>query len=122
MKFLLDSNILIYHFNNEKLATDFITKNIKQCAISQITYIEVLSFSFTEEEEKQVKSFLEKFMIIDINSTVAKQSVENRKLKKIKMADNIIASTAQVNDLILVTRNVDDFKALDIEIMNIFTT
>ena len=100
MKYLLDSNIIIYHFNNEKLATYFILKNIKECAISQITYIEVLSFNFTDDEEKQVKSFLEEFRIIDVNSTVSKQSVKNRKIKKIKMPDNIIVSTAQVNGVL----------------------
>jgi len=36
------------------------------------------------------------------------------------LADNVIASTAMVNNLTLVTRNIKDFKALDIPILNPF--
>lgn len=44
--------------------------------------------------------------------------IKNRKDKKIKLADNIIASTAQVYDLILVTRNIDDFRGLKLNTYN----
>ncbi len=40
--------------------------------------------------------------------------------KKIKIADNLIGSTAKCNDLTLVTRNEKDFKNIDIEIKNLF--
>ena len=120
MKYLLDSNIIIYHLNGENLATEFLLKNKNQCAISQITYIEVLSFPFTSEQESDVKAFLENFKIIDVNRETAIQATKNRKIKKIKVPDNIIASTAQVNDLILVTRNITDFNYLDIKLLNIF--
>lgn len=122
MKYLLDSNTIIYHLNGEELATLFISDNKSQCAISLVTYIEVLSFSFTEEQEKDIKTLLEGFKIIDVHKAVAIQAIENRKLKKIKVPDNIIAATAQVNNLILVTRNVTDFNSLAIEVLNIFET
>lgn len=80
----------------------------------------MLSFSFTPEQESDVKEFLENFKIIDITREIAIQATKNRKLKKIKVPDNIIASTAQVNDLILVTRNTTDFNSLDIKLLNIF--
>jgi predicted nucleic acid-binding protein len=120
MKYLVDSNIFIYHLNGEARATKFLINNINECALSWITYIEVLSFSFTIEQKKNVKAFLEKFIIMDITGNIAKQAVENRNNKKIKIADNIIASTAQVNDLVLVTRNVSDFRSIDISILEIF--
>ncbi|MBD3842263.1 MAG: hypothetical protein IE909_10330 [Campylobacterales bacterium] len=40
--------------------------------------------------------------------------------KKIKIPDNIVASTAMVHDLILVTRNVKDFVTLDVDVLNPF--
>ena len=120
MKYLVDSNIIIYHFNNESLATEFLLNNVNQCAISQITYIEVLSFPF--EYEQDVRNLLESFKIIDVNREIAVQATINRKIKKIKVPDNIIASTAQVNNLILVTRNSSDFNALDVQILDIFVT
>jgi predicted nucleic acid-binding protein len=120
MKYLVDSNIIIYHFNNENIATTFLLDNKGECAISQITYIEVLSFCFTPEQDDDVKKFLEGFKIIDVNREIAIQAVQNRKIKKIKLPDNIIASTAQVNSLVLVTRNVDDFKSLRVQLLNVF--
>lgn len=121
MKYLLDSNIIIYHLNGEKIATDFIENNIESCAISQISYVEVLSFDFENEETRsEVKDFLECLEIIDTNKFIAIQCLHNRKNRKIKIPDNFIASTAQTNNLILVTRNVDDFKNIDVELMNIF--
>lgn len=120
MKYLIDSNIIIYHLNGDDLATDFLTLNKNQCAISQITYIEVLSFDFTPEQEQDVKEFLEGFKIIDLNKAIAIQATVNRKLKRIKIPDNIIAATAQMNDLILVTRNIDDFNSLSVQLLNPF--
>jgi len=120
VKYLVDSNIVIYHFNGEELATAFLLKHYQECAISQITYIESLSFSFSEEHEASAKAFLDGLWIIDVNSEIAGQAIRNRKIKKVKIADNIIAATAQVNGLVLVTRNVDDFKPLDVEVFNFF--
>ena len=119
MKYLIDSNIIIYHLNGNEEATNFITKNVEKSTISRITYIEVMSFNFTAEEEERVKDQLMDYDIIDTSQKIALQAIANRKEKKIKVPDNIIASTAQVNDLTLVTRNVNDFNNLDIKILNI---
>jgi len=119
-KYLIDSNIIIYHLNADSIATNFLKDNVGNLYISRLTFIEVLSFDFTDDEKEQVIELLRKFEIIDTSEEIALKCVENRKLKKIKIADNIIASTAQVNDLILVTRNTKDFNNLDIKILNIF--
>ena len=119
MKYLLDSNIIIYHLNGDESATEFILSNLNDCAISQITYIEVLSFDFEENDFFDVKELLEYFNVIDISKGIAVQCLKNRKIKKIKIPDNLIASTAQVNDLVLVTANTDDFKRIDVKTLNI---
>ncbi len=38
MKYLLDTNILIYYLNGDSVAIEFVDKNIDKCAISIITY------------------------------------------------------------------------------------
>lgn len=119
-KYLIDSNIIIYHLNGEKIAIDFLEKNFEISAISRLTFLEVLSFDFSLEEEKYILKMLNSFEIIDTDERIALQSIKNRKSKKIKLVDNIIASTAQKNSLILVTRNIKDFKNIDIDILNIF--
>ncbi len=121
MKYLVDSNIFIYHLNGENQASEFLINNKDECALSWITYIEILSFDFTPEQEDAVRAFLEDFQILDFNGIIAKQAVKNRKNKKIKIAYNIIASTAQINNLILVTRNVSDFKTIEVPLYDIFS-
>jgi predicted nucleic acid-binding protein len=79
-----------------------------------------LSFDFTEKEKKDVTNLLNSFNIIDTSKDIAFKALENREKKKIKLADNIIAATAQVNNLILVTRNIKDFNNLNIQLLNIF--
>ena len=95
--YLIDSNIFIYHLNKEKIATEFLLENRNFCAISRMTYIEVLSFNFNDEAEKSIKEYLEQFEIIDTNKDIASQSIRNRKIKKIKLPDNIIASTYSIS-------------------------
>ena len=71
-------------------------------------------------EKKLIEEYLDKFEIINTNKKIALQSIENRKIKKIKLPDNIIVATAQINDLTLVTRNTKDFNFLDIKVLNPF--
>jgi len=121
--YLIDSNIIIYHLSNDHIVKEFLFENIDYCAISVVTYIEVLSFDFQGAQDKNIaKALLDSFGIINTNIDIASQSIKNRKIKKIKLPDNIIASTAQINNLILVTRNVKDFNLLDIELLNLFDT
>ncbi len=120
MKYLVDSNIIIYHLNQDSIATTFLSEHYEEIAISQITFVEVLSFPFGDEVEKEIRELLSTFDIIDVTNEVSSQAVENRRIKKIKVPDNIIASTAMVNDLILVTRNVKDFKVFNVDVLNIF--
>jgi predicted nucleic acid-binding protein len=119
MKYLLDTNIIIYYLENNQLVYDFVWRYKKVSALSIIVYYEVLNYSFTQEQEKLVRAFLENFKIIGLSSEVIDKSLENRKEKKIKMADNFILATAQVHGLKLVTNNSKDFDHF-IDIVNPF--
>ena len=110
MRYLIDSNMIIYYLANHLKACDFIDTNINISAISRITYYEVLNYNFTRKQEKNVKLFLEFFKIIEISKEIVDKSLQNRKVKKIKMGDNFILATAQINDLLIVTNNEKDFK------------
>lgn len=119
-RYLIDSNIIIYHLNGVKIASDFLKENILNCFISRITFIEVLSFDFTKSQKDNVFELLNTFSIIDTTEEISLQCLKNRDIKKIKLPDNLIASTAQVYNLILVSRNIKDFENLEIEVLNIF--
>lgn len=118
--YLIDSNVVIYHLQNNKVAFDFINKYIDQSAISIITYIEVLSYRFSKQQEKKVKKLLNTFEIIEIDKEIAEKSIYNFRKKKIKIPDNLILSTAQNLNLELVTRNTKDFEGFEVKLLNIF--
>lgn len=120
MQYLLDTNMIIYYLNGDKKAIDFIDKNLKKFAISSITYLEILVFSYDEEEDQQVREFLELFKIYDVEREILDIAINTYRKKRVKMADNIIGSTAKLYDLTLVTRNVDDFKNMELDIFNVY--
>jgi len=120
MQYLLDTNIIIYYLNGDKKAIDFIDKNLKKSAISSITYLEILVFPYDEKEDREVRDFLELFKIYDIEKKILDIAIETYRKKKVKIADNIIGSTAKLYDLTLVTRNVDDFRNMELNILDIY--
>ena len=121
MQYLIDSNIIIYYLNGDKNIASFIEEHIEESAISLVTYYEVLDYGFSAQEEKIVKGFLDRFEIIHISKNIIHQALTNRKLKKIKMADNFILATAQKFELNIVTRNTKDFSSFPVRIVNPFT-
>jgi len=57
-----------------------------------------------------------------LTEEVEKQTIQIRKIKKIKLPDAIIAATAMVYNLTLVTHNMDDFKSIQgLKIINPFS-
>lgn len=121
IEFLLDTNIIIYHLNGDEIASNFIDNHFDRTAISFITYIEVLSFPFeTEELENQVRQLMNSFKKISITEEVEEETIQIKRLKKIKLPDAIIASISKIRQFTLVTRNEKDFKNLNIAVLNPF--
>lgn len=59
------------------------------------------------------RDFIDQATLIKVNDDIIDQVILIRKKHKIKIPDAIIAATAVVHHLILITRNVDDFKNID---------
>lgn len=118
MKYLIDSNIIIYALNGNEKTKYFLKENFNNIETSFVTIIEVLSYPFSEVEEKFIRNYLRNFHCYYINEEIINKAIEFSKKKKIKLPDNIIASTAAINNLILVTANTKDFNNLDIEVLN----
>lgn len=119
--YLLDTNTVI-DFCNSKLplnAKKFLT-NIEP-AISVITSIEMFaSAKIPENELITLESFIKIATIYDrIDSEIVAKSIEIRQKYKIKLPDAIIGTTALVNNLTLITRNISDFDEIEgLEIIN----
>lgn len=87
--------------------------------ISVISKIEVLGFNAPEEPYRLLESFMEDATIIDLSDNVVAISISIRRKNKTKLPDAIIAATALVYDLILITRNTHDFKNIEgLQIIN----
>jgi len=120
MKYLLDSNIIIYYLNGDKDIYNFVEKHKAISVISLITYYEVLNYDFSKEEEQIVRDFLDGFEVLSVSRNIINKALENRKTKKIKMADNFILATAQIFGLDIVTRNIEDFSSFTDRLLNPF--
>ncbi|MEC4983932.1 MAG: PIN domain-containing protein [Oscillatoria sp. PMC 1068.18] len=108
MEFLLDSVILIDHFNNITAATDYLKKVQGKCAISVITRAEVLA-GFDSPEREIAAKFLDSFSLLGIDLTIADLAAVLRRQEKWKLPDAIQAALAKAHSLKLVTRNTKDF-------------
>jgi len=118
-KALFDSNIIIY-LSKRELPFSFVDK-FDDHFISVITYMEILSYNFSSKsEENFIIELLDLFKVVYINRETADEAIEIRKKNRIKLPDAIIAATAIINELFLVTRNIDDFKNVAVNIINPF--
>jgi predicted nucleic acid-binding protein len=67
-------------------------------------------------DENLESSFLrlfDKLTILPLSEEIVNRTIQLRKQKKIKLGDAIIAATALVHNLQLVTRNIRDFKGIE---------
>ena len=111
--FLIDTNIIIYAMK-DVLLLDELVHDEDELYISSITYIEALGFPFqNKDEEDKITMFCDKFKRLFLTEEVEKQTILIRKSNKIKLPDAIIAATAVVNNITLVTCNSDDFKLIN---------
>jgi predicted nucleic acid-binding protein len=82
--------------------------------VSAVTYMEALGWhGATPPQLTAVRKFMDAAVILPVNQPVVEATVLVRQQKKIKLGDAIIAATALVHNMILVTRNVSDFKSID---------
>ena len=121
-QYLIDSNAIIDYLNG-KLPTEgmvFMDSVVdKTPIISVISQIEVLGFKASLEDEILLNDFMEVSQIIGLPDNIIKQTIELRKEFKIKTPDAIVAATAQLLNLTLISRNTKDFdKIKDLRLIN----
>jgi len=110
-RYLIDTNVIIDHFGNklpEKAKTLLYSIDL---TVSAVTKIEVLGWvNATQEQLQPLYDFMETATILPINEIVIEKTIAIRQTKKIALGDAIIAATALVYGLILISHNISDFK------------
>jgi len=89
---ILDSNIIIYYFNDEPSVTNIVEDNFLHTSI--ITEIEVLGFKLQEEKQQYFIEFFDDINTYPISSDIKKKAIFFKQYYKLKTADSIIAATA----------------------------
>jgi predicted nucleic acid-binding protein len=125
-RFLLDTNTVIYLCNGgfPVNAVNFLSKEVqKGISLSIISEIELLGWNAQSEQETAIlESFVAGSDVIQLTRPIVLKTIEIRKLRKIKLPDAIIAATAIVHNLTLISRNDSDFKNIvGLNYLNPFT-
>lgn len=122
--YLLDSDIMIWALRGKSDVVKVISKIKDQSKthISTMTVAEVYMGMFPSEETA-TEDLLHQNLIIPVSEDIAKEGGlyfnQFRKLRlKMSISDCLIAATAKVNDLILVTLNTRHFPMGDIKVVN----
>ena len=106
---LLDSVILIDHFNGIAAATEYLTQVNEEAAISVITRAEVLAGFDEEEAVALAAQVLDCFACLILDKPIADRAAVLRRREGWKLPDAMQAAIAQHHGLKLATRNHRDF-------------
>jgi predicted nucleic acid-binding protein len=109
LRALFDTNILIDYLNGVEAAKEEVER-YERPAISVISWIEVL-VGVKDGLESATRKFLSSFERIELTERIADKAVLIRRGAKISVPDAIILASAQIENLVLVTRNTKDFSA-----------
>lgn len=120
---LLDGNIIIYAAQPEhSQLRELIAEHSP--AVSALSYLEVLGYyRLTESQRQYFEEFFQVAQVLPVSQDVLIQAVALRQQRRMTLGDAIIAGTALVYELTLITRNVDDFRWIaELHLLNPFDT
>ena len=112
MAYLIDSNVIINY-----MAQNFSDKVLEKLDAvfddsfnySIISKMEVLGYKLTTAEIHPLEDLFSNGNVLHLNDDVVTKVINIRSTMKIKLPDAIIAATAIINNLELVTDNTTDF-------------
>lgn len=117
MGYLLDTNAVIKYLDASLTTTGMQLLNVivdGESKVSIITKMEALGYNFRSMEEQiTMEAFINGSTVLDLNNDIANRTIALRKSKKMKLPDAIIAATALVYGLVLITSNIYDFRDID---------
>ncbi len=120
-RYLLDSDVLIACLRGKPSVLTFVGEICKHevPAISSLSYFEVWA-GVRPQEEEAVFNFLSSLRILPVEQLIAEEAgnyvrAYRKRGLTLSSMDTLIAATAKIHDLILVTSNVRDFPMTDVQ-------
>jgi tRNA(fMet)-specific endonuclease VapC len=119
VKFLLDTNVCSEYLRGKAPVTLQVRQNINDCSISTISAAELFVWGFRAKSSTRwlpsVESFLQGIPLHDVTLEVGRLSGSLRASRldqgqQAPLQDLLIAATALVHGLTLITHNVGDFQ------------
>jgi predicted nucleic acid-binding protein len=106
-EWLLDTNVVIGLLKQQAAAIALIETHqfdLSKAAVSQITRMELLGFpNLAPEEEAAILDLLSNCRVLLIDEAVERQAIRLRRTSHCKLPDAIVAATALVHRLTLLT-------------------
>ena len=115
-QYLIDTNAVIDYLGEKLPASGMVFMNDVIDAVpmvSVITKIEVLGFNAPAEHYQLLIDFMNDATLFALTDEIIDASIEIRKNHKTKLPDAIIAATALVNGITIISRNTKDFRNID---------
>ena len=111
---LIDSNIIIYA---TQPAYTFLLSQLRELKVdlktSVISKIEVLGYHKLKKREKQfLENFFNALQVILIDNEIVKKTIELKQERNIATSDAVIAATALIYNIPLLTQNKKDFSQI----------
>ena len=107
---LLDSNIVIYATSPSGAGLHQFVR-AQDTAVSAVSRVEVLGYhQLTPLAEAAFHRFFQLATVFAVTDRVIDRAISLRQTRKMSLGDALIAATALVHAIPLVTRNVNDFR------------
>lgn len=113
-RYLIDTNVAIGYLDNAlpKSGLAFMDE-IPKPILSVVTRIELLSWrNATKPQIAVLEGYITGAHVVGLSEDIVRNTIEIRKKQRTKLPDAIIAATALVYDLGLLTRNTLDFRGI----------
>ena len=119
-EYLIDTNAVIDYLDNKLPVKAGELMDGIDSRISVITRMELLSWPGASEEQTLIlNEFINASEVFALEEPVIVKAIEIRKTHNSKLPDAIIAVTALVNKLTIISRNTKDFDKIEgLEVLN----
>ncbi len=113
-EYLIDTNSVIDYLDNKLPDNANELIDSIDSKISVITRVELLAWPGADEQQTLIlDEFIKASEVFSLEEPIILKAIEIRKTHKTKLPDAIIAATALVKELTIITRNTKDFDKIE---------